>query len=168
MICLRSAAVLAASPELTFRGLALTTVRYFAYIDEDGEHWDYANAVTDMAAGPQHDPWRGERESHPKRSELLEFWQALPDGQRAMLTVNCVIELDTILEVDEIGDDFTSLATPHVFVSLPADQAEPFSYVFGKLEPDNRWVGRSISNPEAALRMEKFPAELRKPMLLGH
>ncbi|MEP7240574.1 MAG: hypothetical protein ABI697_06790 [Devosia sp.] len=155
------------SPERTFRGLEVRVKEHFAFIDEDRVHWDYANADS-MGPGPHSDPWRGKQKSVPNRQALYDFWQALPDGQRAKLVVIGIVELERILEVDDQGDDFVSgeLDRPHVFLSIPPNlKFPPFDNVFAQLRPDYQWAGgTTIWNPAEVDRVAKFPPEFRKQM----
>jgi hypothetical protein len=150
-------------PKLTFRGLEVLTRRQFAYIGENGTDWDYANAVDDMGPGRHQDPWRGREVTHPNRQALVEFWDALPEGQRAMLTVTGVIALESILEIDEIGDDYVSPPYPHIFVNVIGD--DPFVALWADVRPDYRWgANNRIHEPTPETRVVMFPVEFRKPM----
>jgi hypothetical protein len=153
-----------ASPRLTFRGLECKNRRYFAYIDDDLTHWDYANAFNDAQLGQHADPWRGHlSDDYPaeSRMELVQFWDALPPRNKAWLTVWGVIPFDAILEVDEIGDDLTT--HPHIYVTADTAASRPFEFDYPLLSFADSWAGAE-ADPARETRIQKFPAKFRKPL----
>ncbi|MDT3684039.1 MAG: hypothetical protein RO009_03220 [Pseudorhodoplanes sp.] len=147
--------------KLTFRGLECEAKRFFAFIDDDQTHWDYANVLDDASLSSHSDPWRGKDGGSPERQELWEFWSSLPRGNQAWLIVKGVIALDNILEVDEIGDDITG--SVHIYVRTDPSQPHPFSNFYPEFATDG-WSGARSTEPSPTNRIEKFPAKFRKPM----
>ncbi|MGO8147092.1 restriction endonuclease [Rhizobium leguminosarum] len=145
-------------PKLTFRGLEVVVRRYFAFIDDDGKHWDYANAHNDGRLDARLDPWRGGEVQWEQRQTLYDFWSAFPRQNQAWLEVWGVMPFLSVIEVDELGDDITG--HPHIFVIPHAGISRPFEHDYAELES----LGRRTVNPRPSTRIEKFPAEFRKPL----
>lgn len=149
-------------PKLTFRGLECNVRRYFAYVDDDQTHWDYANVINDAQLRTHSDPWRGVDSRDDDRQELWSFWSELPDGNQAWLDVWAVLPFDRILEVDELGDDLTG--HPHIYVVPYPGIARPFGYEYPELKPVGAWTGGRSIDPDRGMRLAKFPEKFRKPM----
>lgn len=91
---------------LHVRGVLLQRRRHFAYIDPDGEHWDFAETMND--AIPHDDPWRGPLavEGDWKiRSREMQIWDALQEDTKGWFEVNVVLPYDQIIEIDLEGDE---------------------------------------------------------------
>ncbi len=150
-------------PKLTFRGLEVLTRSYFAFIDDDGTHWDYANAYNDGQVHEWADPWRGRERGGEQRQRLYEFWNALPTQNQAWLEVWGVMPFHSVIEVDDLGDDISE--HPHIFVMPHAGASRPFEYDYPELKVANaRTGGGREVDPKHSARVEKFPAEFRKPL----
>jgi len=148
-------------PKLTFRGLEVVVRRYFAFIDDDGKHWDYANAYNDGQLHDRVDPWRGREPGWEQRQAIFDFWNELPQQNRGWLDVWAVMPFASVVEVDELGDDITD--HPHVYVVPSASSSHPFLYDYPLLKSADTWGSREV-NLEPSTRVEKFPAEFRKPL----
>jgi hypothetical protein len=149
-------------PKLTFRGLECNVRRYFAYIDDDRKHWDYANVINDAQLRTDADPWRGINSREDNRQELWAFWSELPRGNQAWLDVWAVLPFDRILEVDELGDDITE--HPHIYIMPYAGISRPFEYDYPELRFADGWSGGGSIEPTRNNRVAKFPARFRKAM----
>lgn len=149
------------NPKLTFRGLEVVTRSYFAFVDDDGKHWDYANAFNDETLDLRADPWRGGELIYEQRHRLYEFWHSLPKNNQAWLEVRGVMPFASIIEVDEMGDDLTG--HPHVFVMPHSGASRPFEYDDAELSAGDTW-NRRVIDPKASTRVVKFPDEFRKPL----
>jgi hypothetical protein len=133
--------------------------RHFAFVDEDNEHWDCANALNESALGSWDDPWRGRSDDQDEHRELRIFWNSLEPDKKAWFEVTGVIKLEDILEVDEIGDEITE--HPHIFVRCFSDD-NPFSDGFAKIETISSSAQEDVQ-PLLATRIVKFPEQFRKP-----
>ncbi|RWP30586.1 hypothetical protein [Mesorhizobium sp.] len=144
---------------LTHRGLEVIGRKYFAFIDRDEEHWDAANVLDDAPLSQHQDPWRGRVNSRDDRQKLYEFWASLPEGTAGWLTIWGIIPLEHIVEVDDVGDDLTE--HPHIYVKVPKGELRPFGDSYPVLSYRHGWG----NPPDITLdtRVEKFPAEFRKP-----
>jgi hypothetical protein len=96
-------------------GVELEHRRHLAFIDDDGEHWDYAERMNDAPA--HDDPWPDpEQENYDiARMEDMRQWDQFPEGNKAWLEVMHVLPYDAILDIDEDGDDFFRGA--HIYVA---------------------------------------------------
>lgn len=149
-------------PEMTFRGLECLSKKYFAYIADDGIHWDCANALDDNQNFQHDDPWRGVERGNPDRTELWEFWSQLPKQNQAWVTVKGIIPFQNIVEIDDIGDDITSHV--HLYVRTDPSHPDPFAFTRAELKADDRWAGVGHIDLVVDNRVEVFPAKFRKPV----
>lgn len=139
-------------------GLQFDCRRSFAFIDDDHEHWDYAEGMND-ARLRQENPWHSEEESEAvkresvARSIAMAVWEGLPERNRAWLEWRHVLPYDAILAIDEEGDEHFSY--PHIYVGPFDPITGPFSYCYESLEALH---GSGISaDAEDAKRVQVFP-----------
>jgi hypothetical protein len=150
--------------------------KFYAYLAEDGKHWDCANAYNDSGLVRLRDPWLGEDESErlgDLRIQIAKFWEEnISEDRRAHFKVECLIKYDDIIEIDEKGDDVADF--PHVFVSLKNGVPIRGSYdaelvVPGRLQEDDAPARisepRILVNPNLSDRIDIFPSEFRKPFI---
>ena len=147
--------------------------KFYAYLAEDGRHWDYANVYNDAGLVRLQNSWLSEDDSDrlgELRLRIEKFWEEkIPEGQRAHLKVECLIRYDDIIEIDERGDDVVQF--PHVFVSLK--HCAPLRGTYWgeliapcKLQEENGQARisdpRRLVNPDLSDRVEIFPSEFRR------
>lgn len=142
-------------------GLHLLRQRHFAFLDDDDEHWDFAETMNDAEHSRYEDPWSnvdGNRIDQA-RVEAMALWEALPEQNRAWFEHHIILPYENILDIDEDGDEI--FRNPHIFVSdLSGVPPGPFRR-YGR----TRVTSMSQFNPRKAYaepekRVEKFP---RKP-----
>jgi hypothetical protein len=156
-------------------GIKLKWRRFYAYLAEDGKHWDFANVYNDSAMVRFRDPWLSEEDNERMgelRLRIAKFWdENISEDQRAHFNVECFIKYDDIIEIDEKGDDVANF--PHVFVSLKEGVPLRGRYygeliVPSKLQeeegPARMSEPRILNNPDPSDRIEIFSAEFRKPL----
>ena len=138
-----------------FDGIKILTGRFFAYLDENGKNFDFAHVCND--AFEQEDIWR-KNTNCDLRSEIWKLWDEIPDASKGWLTVESLIPYESIMAIDEDGDEYVQ--GPHLYV--------PFSRVNGPFEGGqfitlrtNRYSGIEIQ-PELDDRIEYFPEHMRK------
>jgi hypothetical protein len=140
-------------------GLYLVMGRHFAFVDDDGVTWDYAEAMDDSA--PHKNPWRTEqdkqrrRELEDAREAARAIWDALPEKNRAWLEEWRILPYENVIDIDEQGDDW--FAGPHIYVSEFDLVRGPFrNYCRSKLATSDAWFSQH-ANPTPETRVAKFP-----------
>jgi hypothetical protein len=138
--------------------------RFYAFLDQDGIHWDCGNIQNHDRMVDVRDVWLPDNADNERRQldhEIREFWSnELPEDQRAMFSISGFFKYDEILEIDKKGDNAAPF--PHVYVPF-RDGRPAFSFLEGRLtvsgttEPPRR-----LFNPPLAHRIERFPARFRK------
>lgn len=136
-------------------GVELQHRRHLAFIHDDGEQWDYAERMNDAV---QHDdPWPDpERPAgDAERMEDMRQWDQFPEGNKGWLEVMQVLPYDSIIDIDEDGDDFFRGA--HIYVAqFSPEGAGPFAdFNVVDLSTIGSW-GRSCQ-PESEKRLRIFP-----------
>jgi hypothetical protein len=138
-------------------GLHFITQRHFAFLDDDGEHWDYAETMDDSIVGSHENPWcASPEEGHVDlRHASLELWNAFPENNRAWFEVLHILPFENILDIDDKGDDWAAI--PHIYTSTFHPINAPFrEYVLHSLETIVRFAQRSARTDEDK-RVGKFP-----------
>ncbi|MCZ7933561.1 restriction endonuclease [Agrobacterium leguminum] len=149
-----------ARPKLTYRGLEVVVGRHFAFLDDDGKSWDFANTLNDAKLEEWTDPWRGRGLDREQRQELYTFWSELPHQNKAWIEVWGVIPFGNVVEVDELGDDIAKY--PHIFVMPHPGSSRPFEHSYAELKQVE--MGGDTLDPILSDRVEKFPTNYRKPL----
>jgi hypothetical protein len=142
------------------RGLGFVGKTFFAYLDDDGEHWDAAFAWNQGKLRSFDDPW-GAEEDAPSRElehEIRGIWDGFPEKNRAWYELVAVLPYEDIIEIDEIGDSLVE--DPHIFATFR--RGLPFNGFFAKVSHmSNRGRGRSVDLSDTG-RIEKFLAKYRE------
>lgn len=148
---------------LTYKGMHFTGLhfcirRHFAYIDDEHKGWDAALVFDD--APSRDDPWNRKPIDSTLRQQIYEEWSALPRRNQAWLEVVGIVPYESIIEIDELGDDI--IEAPHIYVPFDG-QKGPFIMFFACVEPAERHFGGSI-DPKDDLdrRISFFREEWRK------
>jgi hypothetical protein len=138
-------------------GLHFVTARHFAFLDDDGEHWDYAETMDDSIVSSQENPWCAdpEQDSADLRQAAYDIWSAFPENNRAWFEIMHVLPLENILEIDEKGDDWAEI--PHIYTVAFHPFYGPFrEYPIESLETIMRHAKRYV-RPDEGRRVRKFP-----------
>lgn len=108
-------------------GVVLLLRRHFAYLDDDGIHWDYAETVNDAKLNRFQDLWQYESDDvlRTKRDDARKAWEALPEKNRAMYEIYGVIPFDKIIAIDELGDE--CFDGPHLYTTPWIRDVDPFT-----------------------------------------
>jgi len=156
-----------------FNAIKIFLRKFPAYLDQDGEHWDMANAYSDHMQ-TWHNPWIFTEEAaklESLRQKIGQFTATMPDGTFGHVEVTGILEYDDIIDIDEDGDS----AFEHAHIYMKFDKFGPaFSgylvelVVPSKMEDINgRYTEvrekRVLYHPEDAKQVEFFPREFTKP-----
>jgi len=137
-------------------GVRLVGRRHFAFLDDDGEHWDMIEWVNDADLSHE-DPWSKEPENHHRtRNAAMKLWDRLPEQNRAWAEVRGVLPYENILDIDFDGDDLFHEA--HLFTTPFEDNRPPTrSYWYTEVKGMNQFAPSASMTD--SLRVEKFPRE---------
>jgi len=144
-------------------GLHLLKTRCFAFVDDDGVAWDYAEAMNDSS--PHNNPWRtekDERELHERddeRAKAMAIWDALPEKNRGWFEVWWVLPYEHVIDIDEDGDEW--FKGPHIYVTEFDPVRGPFrDYNPERLVTVGQWSSRHAeANPKT--RVKKFTRTIK-------
>lgn len=139
-------------------GLHFVTRRHFAFLDDDGVHWDYAETVDDSIVSGHQNPWCAEDEDrHARRSAIMDIWDKLPEKNKAWFEVEHILAFENIVDIDDKGDDWAEV--PHIYTTAFHPENGPFRpYVSRSLETIERYARRyGAANDDK--RVEKFPRQ---------
>ncbi|SEJ62090.1 hypothetical protein [Paraburkholderia diazotrophica] len=139
---------------LSHDGLKFSLHRHFAFLSDDGKSWDAMLCCHD-ATRLHDDPWTPEVNSpHVKRAEAWRIWNELPEQNKAWLDIEGIVPFDTVLDIDELGDECFS--APHAYVPFDGAHSKAFSRVL-KAAPHSTVVA-SGSQTLRATRVERQSA----------
>jgi len=132
-------------------GIKILIKTHFAYLADDGVKWDCEERVRTNTH--YDDPWPKKVEEGLER-QARNFWNALPEHNRATLEVIGLIPYDDILAIDENGDE----ACPHTHIYVRFDnEAGPFrDGAYADLSVGGRH-GRTV-HAERENQIEYFPS----------
>ena len=132
-------------------GLCFVVCRHFAFLSDDGLEWDAAMRVNDSIG--HDDPWRADGHSADAGREFLQ-------ANRAWLEVHGVLPFESILDIDEIGDEYVS--APHIYAPFDGVRG-PFAHFFVRVQSIEQWNPRTLYVTDMAKgRVVSFPENLRK------
>ncbi len=120
-------------------GLLFCVRRHFAYLDDEHEQWDAVLSQND--GRPHHDPWDVSPNGWQLRQEIFEFWSNLPKNNQAWFEVHGIVSFESIIEIDEIGDDFVD--APHIYVQFNGRNG-PFTGYQATVECADSYLGGKI------------------------
>lgn len=143
--------------EFHARGLIFQINRYFAHLSSEPLQWDAALSLDDA---PNHsDYWSKKGDRFEARGKIFEFWNTLPEENRAWLDVLALVPYDSIIAIDELGDNYHR--EPHLYVEF--DQTlGPFAGYAVKVSTGGQWNKFEFS-PDSLddHRTVIFPTEMR-------
>ena len=137
-------------------GLVFSYTKYFAYLDVDKKHFDYAAAFNN--AKVKDDNWGLVTQEDRMRQDIFNYWNTLPEENRAWLEVDCLVPYDSVIAIDEDGDDI--FECPHLYVVRTGAQGLFDSGHFVRLYT----IGGESTEiiPEHEDRIVRFPEEMRE------
>jgi hypothetical protein len=161
-------------------GILIQLRSYFAFLDDDGAHWDIADAFDDVPRTLTHVQW-GQWvdllqyiEQTDLRDEVVAFHNSLPPQNKGIAVVKALLQFEEIIDVDKTGDPFFPHPIlyvtmrdgdiPYASATATLSVATVFSERVGKELPPALFPARSLellNNQEG--RVHKFPEHLRKP-----
>ena len=97
-----------------YDGIDCKVKEFFAYLHEDRRQWDYVptfNAVEDSYERWHQDDQR--RKRWEEREKIERFWRTIPTDNRALLEVHWLIPYESIVAIDDDGDEFER--SPHIY-----------------------------------------------------
>jgi len=146
-------------------GLHIVTARHFAFLDQDGVHWDYAEMMDDSVVHPHENPWHEGRDNDADRRAAHELWNELPEDTRAWFEIKHILPFENILDIDEKGDDWAEI--PHIYTTAFHPHDGPFrSLVVASLETIDRF-SRRYGNADEQYRVVKFGRQKKNPRRRG-
>ncbi len=83
-----------------------------AFLDKDGQHWDYAETQNFARPHQYENPW-AHAESPNDPPEVRLIWEALDESERGWLEAEFILPFENVLDIDEHGDDICD--KPHIF-----------------------------------------------------
>jgi hypothetical protein len=138
-------------------GVELLHRRHLAFIDDDGSHWDYAERMND--ALPHDDPWPDPDRPNSDVARMEDFrqWDGLPEANKAWYELKLVLPYESIIDIDDDGDDFFD--GPHIYVPpfVPEGNGPFADFKRASLSTIGHW-GRSCRDDDEK-RVKVFPRE---------
>lgn len=144
-----------------YDGIKFVVKRLFAYLADDGLHWDYVSGIN--KAEPHNNPWRDEYDKKKREREdrVHHYWLNLPKENQAWLEVIEFIPYDRILAIDEHGDkDFPH---PHIYVEPNSTKSFFEEKNYEVRLKTTGIMSRSIYFPDEKNKIEHFPKRFPKP-----
>lgn len=131
-------------------GLMFLVRKYLAYLSDDKKHFDYIeefNAIQNWD-----NPWPTEEKD---RESIEKDWRELPEANRAYIEIYRVVTYDSILAIDEDGDNI--FRGPHFYASYTPKDGPFEPYASAKLS--NCMIGEGrvvIKHPDLEDRIQYF------------
>ncbi|MGD0585757.1 MAG: hypothetical protein ABSA86_08275 [Oryzomonas sp.] len=127
------------------------------YLDDECKQWDAALAQNDGL--PQEDPWNEKPNDRNLRQEIYDTWSKLPKHNQAWLEVRGIVPFESILDIDELGDEIVD--APHIFVPFKGVDG-PFVNFTAVVECVDSYSGRTLTPlSKDDKRISKFKKEWR-------
>lgn len=144
---------------LAHSGLLFTLRKHFAFLNDTRDGWDAAFILNE--GRPRNDPWAREQKDLQLRDEVWRAWGEFPKQNQAWLEVDAVVLFDSVIEIDDIGDDH--FEGPHVYANFNGDKG-PFSGFRATVEGIDRFVSGGIFHPSNSTdgRIKAFKPEWRE------
>lgn len=134
--------------------------QYFAYVDDEGKHWDAIFQFADLPSGSPEDSFRHNRDEEAKsdRNRYWSYWiETVPDKNRAFLIHMRAIHYDRILAIDEHGD--CEYSGPHLLVEFDNEHG-PFEPTRYRTVEFGQSMFRRNLIPTEENRIRFFPEEI--------
>ena len=109
------------------KGIMLETRRYFAYLSDDQDQWDYVEKSEHIAVSQHENPWHETTEdsSEDKYDEIdriYKYCSNLPRRNQANYILFELIRYEEILDIDEKGDVMATV--PHIYLETVSARQE--------------------------------------------
>jgi predicted Zn-dependent protease with MMP-like domain len=117
-------------------GLLCKVHEYYAYIDQDKKQCDFIRKV-DLLSRQGDSQGRYQRESIDFDKKVADFWEHLPYKNKAKLTVEGLIEFESMEVIDEKGD--SQYDFPHIYVDFKGKNG-PFAGFWNYLIINNQQI----------------------------
>jgi len=140
-----------------YNGLEFLTRKFFAYIDDDGIHWDYIVQFDESRPPKRGYGPNNVTKDQEKRNKAHRLWLDITEKNRAWLEVSRVVLYDNIIAVDETGDNMYH-DMPHIYVPFKGLDGPFETYYFASVNSCQSFGGRSIE-PEDENRIKFFPTD---------
>lgn len=145
-----------------YNGIKLLFRKYFAYLADDQQHWDYVEDINDSCH--QQNPWQDKKESdkhNDKRNRVWRYWIEIPKANQAWFEIICRIPYERIIDVDKDGDRL--FPDPHIYI-----ECTPTGEFFEKEGQQKLTLTMygprtEIYFPKLRDRVEYFPKKFPKP-----
>ncbi len=140
-----------------FDGMTFLVRDFFAYVADDGVHWDMVDKIDDSRPHFMEDPWCDRKKNEQERDlrdRIWHFWQDIPDRNRAHYRVAVVLPYERILDIDEIGDSI--FEHPHVFASWDDVKMGPFAK-YNLITVETSGLDHQSIDPQDENRIKFFP-----------
>ncbi|KRR14930.1 hypothetical protein CQ12_32345 [Bradyrhizobium jicamae] len=145
------------------QGLIVRHQHWYAYLDVDKKEFDFTVKVSLIQ--PHHvddDDWTARQKEGELRDAIEDFWDHLPNRNKAEYCKNSLVRFEDMLVIDEKG--ITPDRCPHIFVDFQNHKG-PFSGSHDFLE-----VRHGYSEPERISlkefkRIKVFPEEFSTPTI---
>ncbi len=133
-------------------GLRFLFRRSMAFLDRDGQHWDFAETQNHARPHEFENPWaQDEQPSDPP--DVRAIWMALDENERGWLEFEIVLPFESVLDIDEHGDEICD--KPHIFTVEHASLRGLFrEYQYHKLQAN---LGARSIEVNDEHRVERFP-----------
>lgn len=156
---------------LHVRGVRLAYRRHFAFVDDNGVGWDFAERMND--AIPHEDPWRSDGDPYERasqyRHEDAEKWMKLESRNKGWYEVQAVLPWEAIIDIDPEGDDDEFRGSVIYTQSFNNEGRPPLAdYSYYRLNVDD-WSPNVNPNPETRIEIfDRNPASVESlPTFLG-
>lgn len=142
-----------------FGGIEILIGQNYAYLDDDKKHYDFIEEMND--ANITYSRWFIKNEKREKwekiSSDAYDFWQKIPEKNRAWLKTKSYIPYEEILEIDKDGDELSQAA--HIYIDF--EKYDIFRHYYQIIETYNSFNRQTIS-PQKENRIQYFPKKFPK------
>ena len=137
-------------------GLIFTVRKFYAYVDDEGKHWDCVDSLDRGLVHRQENPWaKNEEDDHETNHRVWSYWSDIPEKNKAWRETRGIVLYEDILDIDAIGD--IGRIKPHVFVVFDRERG-PFRYFMDRVKTIDRYGPRTVFPTESGKeRIKYFP-----------
>jgi len=147
------------SQGLGVTGLRILLRNFYAYYDPDSGEWDFATGFDYTYPFEAEELWPTLSRRDSKAAEIVDAWSQLPSRHQHFFKIVGSLPYTEMLEIDEVGDVFCSLAT--IFCNFTSGEPPFGDRTVVMLEPSGGYAYPVSWQPEKHVRV--FPEELRNP-----
>ena len=139
-------------------GIMVLTNKFYAYIADDGMHWDYFPKVN--AATPMGHPWEDKVTTDKRRissDPVKRFWLEIINDNQAWFEILHFIPYERIVAIDEHGDPV--FQHPHIYIER-RPSGDFFEKGYREVLRGIGGFGRKIYFPKSQDRVKLFPKRI--------